>query len=87
MISRLAAVILFVSWFPAIGLGQERSPDLVLHSGKIVTVDRSFSIAEAMAIRGDRIVAVGTTADMKRLSGAGTRVIDLKRKTVLPGLM
>ncbi len=61
--------------------------DLILHSGKIVTVDPSFSIVEAIAVRGDRILAVGTTADVKKHAGSGTRLIDLKGKTVLPGLI
>jgi predicted amidohydrolase YtcJ len=88
MILRLATVILFVTLSTVAALfGQARSADLILHSGKIVTVDPSFSIAEAIAIRGDRIVAVGTTAQIRKLSGTGTQVIDLKGKTVLPGLM
>ncbi|RPJ58197.1 MAG: amidohydrolase [Acidobacteria bacterium] len=68
-------------------VAQERSADLILHSGQIVTVDPSFSIAEAMATRGDRIVAVGTTAEIRKLAGPETRVIDLKGQTVLPGLI
>ena len=87
MIRRLAALILFVTLSAVVALAQERPADLILHSGKIVTVDPSFSIAEAMAVRGDRILAVGTTAAIRKLVGAGTRVIDLKGKTVLPGLM
>jgi len=62
--------------------------DLILYSGKVVTVDSSFSIAEAIAIRGERIVDVGRTADvLKRDRGAHTRLIDLQGRTVLPGLI
>jgi predicted amidohydrolase YtcJ len=61
--------------------------DLILHSGKIVTVDSAFSIAEAVAIKDGRIVAVGRTTDvLARERGAKTQVIDLKGQTVLPGL-
>lgn len=61
--------------------------DLILHNGKIVTVDATFSIVEAVAVKNGRIVAVGRTADvLARERGAKTQVIDLKGQTVLPGL-
>jgi predicted amidohydrolase YtcJ len=61
--------------------------DLILHSGKIVTVDSTFSIAEAVAVKDGRVVAVGRTADvLGRERGPKTQVIDLKGQTVLPGL-
>jgi predicted amidohydrolase YtcJ len=63
-----------------------QAPDLILHRGKIVTVDPQFRIVDAMAIRGDRILAVGSDADIARLAGRDTRQVDLKGKTVLPGL-
>lgn len=64
-----------------------QAPDVILQHGKIVTVDGGFRIAGAMAVRGDRIVAVGTDAEIGKLAGPQTRKIDLKGKTVLPGLM
>jgi predicted amidohydrolase YtcJ len=66
---------------------QQSPPDLILSNGKIVTVDERFTIAQAIAIRGDRIVAVGSNADIGRLGGAGTRRIDLAGRTVTPGLI
>jgi predicted amidohydrolase YtcJ len=63
------------------------APDLILHGGKIVTVNAGFDIAEALAVKGERIVAVGRNADVLRLKGAQTRVVDLQGKTVLPGLI
>jgi predicted amidohydrolase YtcJ len=66
---------------------QQPAPDLILSNGKIVTVDERFSIAQAVAVRGDRIVAVGANADISRLSGSGTRRIDLRGRTVIPGLI
>jgi predicted amidohydrolase YtcJ len=62
------------------------SADIVLRGGKIVTVDRDFSIAEAVAVQGDRIMAVGKDGDIAALIGPATRVIDLGGKTVIPGL-
>jgi len=64
-----------------------QAPNLIVHNAKIVTVDARFSMARAMAIRGDRIVAVGTDARVMRLRGPQTTVIDLKGKTVMPGLI
>ncbi|MEX2216964.1 MAG: amidohydrolase [Phycisphaeraceae bacterium] len=63
------------------------TPDLILHSGKIITVDKAFSIKEAIAVKDGSILAVGTSADILKLQGNTTKVIDLKGKTVLPGLM
>ncbi|MBE3123363.1 MAG: amidohydrolase, partial [Planctomycetes bacterium] len=50
----------------------EEAPDLILHHGKIVTVDPQFRIVEAMAVRGDRIVAVGASDPILRLAGPKT---------------
>ena len=60
--------------------------DLILTNGKIITVDAAFTVAQAIAIAGDRIVAVGSDAAMARVSGPTTRVVDLKGKTVIPGI-
>ena len=49
------------------------APDLVLFNGKVITVDRSFSIHEAVAITGDRIMAVGNDDQMKTVAGPATR--------------
>ncbi len=62
--------------------------DLILRGGKIVTADRTFSIAEAIAIKDGKITAVGRTADvLKRERGSNTNVVDLHGRTVLPGLI
>ena len=62
-------------------------PDLVLYNGRVITVDDTFSIAEAVAIAGDRIVAVGTTAEVRAMAGPSTRQIDLRGRALIPGLM
>jgi predicted amidohydrolase YtcJ len=61
--------------------------DLVLRNGKIITVDATFSIAEAIAVAGERIIAVGQDAAMAAHTGPATRVIDLHGKAVVPGLV
>lgn len=77
---------LFVSGLLAAGLWAQ-APDLILHHGKVVTVDGQFRIVQALAVRGDRIVAVGSDREVLAKKGANTRVVDLQGKTVLPGLM
>ena len=64
-----------------------RPADLVLKNGTIITVDAAFTIAQAIAIAGDRIVGVGPDAAMAAHTHPGTRVVDLKGKTVIPGLV
>jgi len=61
--------------------------DLVLHNGKIVTVDKNFSIKEAVAIQNGRFVAVGTEREIRLWIGARTRVVNLGGRTVIPGLI
>ncbi len=61
--------------------------DTIFVNGKIVTVDDRFTIAQAIAIKGERVVDVGNNASIRNLAGAGTKVIDLKGKTVIPGLI
>ena len=61
--------------------------DLILHSGRVTTLDRSNPTATAVAIRDGKFVRVGGDADVMSLAGSATRVIDLKGRGVLPGLI
>lgn len=61
--------------------------DLVLLNGKILTIDESESIAEAVAVKFGKILAVGTRDEIKGLIGQNTRIIDLKGRTAIPGLI
>ena len=63
------------------------SPDLVLVGGRILTMDSRSSVAEALAVRDGRILAVGSDAAVRPIAGPQTRVIDLAGKTVVPGLI
>ena len=63
------------------------APDTVLFNGKIITVDDRFSIAQAVAIRGDRFAAVGTNDEITKLAGPNTRRIDLRGRAVTPGFI
>ena len=63
------------------------SPDLVLVSGRILTMDSRSSVAEALAVRDGKILAVGSDAAVRPMAGPQTRVIDLAGKSVVPGLI
>lgn len=65
---------------------QPMNPDTVMVNGNIITVDNDFSIAEAIAVKDGRITGVGLSADLKKLAGENTRLLDLKGATVLPGI-
>lgn len=64
-----------------------RYADMVLVNGKIVTVDKSFSVQEGVAIRDGKILAVGATSNIRSLAGDQTKVVDLQGRTVIPGLI
>jgi predicted amidohydrolase YtcJ len=66
---------------------QAQDADAVLLDGKIVTLDAALPLAEALAVRDGKIIAVGRSADIRALAGAGTQVIDLAGHTVIPGLI
>jgi len=70
---------------PVLALAQ--APDRIFYNGKVLTVDENFSIASAIAIRGERIVAVGESAEIRGLADGRTEQIDLGGKTVIPGLI
>jgi predicted amidohydrolase YtcJ len=61
--------------------------DLILNHGKIITVDEGFHVVTAIAIRGDRILDVGSDEALAGLAGPRTQVVDLKGHAVIPGLI
>lgn len=65
----------------------QTAPDTVFINGKVLTVDAEFSQAEAVAVTGNQISAVGSTTEINALIGDSTRVIDLAGKTLIPGLI
>ncbi len=75
---------------PPVGFGQQ-APDTILYNGKIVTVDNHEvnedlgTLAQALAIGGNTILAVGTNAQVRALAGPNTKNIDLKGRMVTPG--
>ena len=86
---RILAVVLFMAVsasgrLPAQGRGA--APTLILSGGKIFTADSARPWAEAVSIRGERIVAVGTNDAIRRSAGPRTRMIDLGGRVVIPGI-
>src|SRR5204863_1454967 len=78
------ATVAFVLFAAAVS-GQ--TPDTILVNGKVITVDAQSSTREALAIRDGRILALGTSAQMRKLAGPQSRVVDLQGRTVIPGLI
>ena len=81
MKTRIAGLLLFACAAFA------QNADTVFYNGRILTVDSQFRIADSLAIRADRILAVGTREEVNKAAGASARRVDLKGRTVLPGLM
>jgi predicted amidohydrolase YtcJ len=81
------AQICFVATALAAAPATAQAPDTILVNGKILTVDAQFSTREALAIRDGRIVALDTSANIRKLAGRQTRVIDVQGRTVIPGLI
>lgn len=65
---------------------QDKPADLILTNGVVYTADDKRPIAQAVAVRDGKIVVVGVAADVRKVAGSSTRVIDLQGKTVLPGM-
>ena len=69
------------------GPGGAQTADIILVHGKILTLDDHFSVREAVAVSEGRIAALGRSIDIMRLAGRKTRVVDLRGRTVIPGLI
>jgi predicted amidohydrolase YtcJ len=69
-----------------LGAGQQAAPDCILFNGKIFTSGSAHPYVEALAIRGERIVAADESVKVQALAGPQTRRIDLGGRTVIPGI-
>ena len=75
-------------WLSALLLAVScNAADLILHNGRIVTVDSQFRVVEALAVKGDRVLAVGSNKEVLQHRLPATEVIDLAGRMVLPGLI
>jgi predicted amidohydrolase YtcJ len=87
-IQLLSALLLaFALVNPALAQSTDRAADLVLRGGKVITVDTDWRIAQAVAVKDGRFLAVGDDAAVAGHIGPGTEVIELAGKTVVPGLI
>ena len=84
-LTRFHALLAWLLLLPAIGFAQ--APDRILYNGEILTVDENFSTAAAIAIGGDRILAVGETDEIRAMAGPDTEQSDLEGRTVIPGFI
>jgi hypothetical protein len=76
----------FISGFALLTAAEESMmADMVLFNGRVFTVEKSMPWAEAVAIRDGKFIAVGADAEIKKMIGSDTQVIDLQGKLVLPG--
>ena len=80
-------VISFFLVFITFSALAQNSASLILHHGKIITVDQQFRVVQAIAISGDKIIATGSNQEILKLKNQSTELIDLKGKTVIPGLI
>ena len=92
MRGRIWIVALLAAWLAisaerSAAAQQQPAPDFVLTNGKIITVDDRFTIAQAVAVLGERFIAVGSNQEIAGLAGPNTTVIDLEGRSVIPGLI
>jgi predicted amidohydrolase YtcJ len=83
---RFAAAVVLCAALLASGAVSAQTADTILFNGKILTVDKDFSVRQALAIGNGQVLASGTSAAMKKLAGDKARLIDLGGRTVIPGL-
>jgi predicted amidohydrolase YtcJ len=84
MLKRLVWTLLAVALASA---AQAQSADTILLNGKIVTLDAKSSVAQAVAIRDGRVMAVGANDEIRKLAGPATKTVDVGGRTVIPGLI
>ena len=88
MIAKIRPPIIFVAFLAfVVPAGAQTTADLILHNGNVHTVDLNNTNAQAVAVRGGRIIAVGSNADILAMAGPATQKIDVGGKTVLPGII
>ena len=84
---KACTVLIALSFLTACASFPPPSADTVYVNGKIITVDKAFTIAQAVAVKDGRFVGVGTSDEMRRYVSPTTRVVDLNGRAVIPGLM
>ncbi|MCK5447122.1 MAG: amidohydrolase, partial [Gemmatimonadetes bacterium] len=83
----MTALLLVPAWGCSQPPAEQQQADLVLRSGRVVTVDEALPEAQAVAVRGDRIVFIGSDVDVEAYVGDGTSVVDLDGRLAIPGFI
>ncbi len=86
LIAALRWSLLFLFFFAAVH-AQAPAPDLILHNGNIVTMEDKQPTAAAIAMQGEKILSLGPSEPILKLAGPKTKVVDLKGRTAIPGLI
>jgi predicted amidohydrolase YtcJ len=85
--TKIIALILTIAALSLLpGSARVETADVVFRNGNVYTVDERRPRAQAVAVKGDRIVFVGTDEEARKYEGKGTRVVDLRGQTVVPGM-
>ena len=85
MLPKVVSIAFAAGLIPAYAFAAD-PPTRILFNGRVLTMDASDRVVQAVAIDGDRIVAVGSNDEIQRLAGPRTKVLDLGGRTVIPGL-
>jgi predicted amidohydrolase YtcJ len=85
----LASLVIVVGQSKAQSVPPEliRYADLVLYNGNVLTADKNFTVAEAVAVRDGKILAVGSNKEIGQLAGPTTQRVDLRGRSVTPGFI
>jgi imidazolonepropionase-like amidohydrolase len=87
--NRVSILIALLFWLP-VGApdvkAQTQPPDLILINGRVFTAAEDHPFSEALAIKGDRVLAVGTNRQISALAGSNSRRIDVGGRVVIPGI-
>jgi hypothetical protein len=84
--TRILALAFGFSVLVSTACGQQPAPDLILVNGKVFTSTTSHPYVEALAVRGERVTAVGSSKVIAALAGKETKRIDLGNRVVIPGI-
>jgi predicted amidohydrolase YtcJ len=87
LILKVGLSLALASFCFSIGKAQTRAPDVILTNARILTVDEADNEFSAVAINGERISALGSTAEIQSFADADTEVIDVGGRTIVPGLI
>src|SRR5215469_13837019 len=87
-LSLTVGTVLFCGTFAQKAAAKEPLPtaDVIIYNAKVLTVDAKFSVAQAIAIKGNHILAIGKDKQIEKMKAFETHLVDAKGCTVMPGL-